>query len=112
MIQYQAHPDPKAAAEGFVICSLEGCMIGGVGKSQEEALKNFIISINRLEAGRQLTVRAILVAEGKAPMPGYTNNAQPEPIGVENKENEPLIIQAGMTPDQFAKLKAQAEQKG
>lgn len=99
MLQYQPHPDPEAAKAGLVICTFEGCVIGGVGKTNEEALANFIVSINRLEAGRQLAARGCLVAEGKLPMPGTTPTRPAAP-------DAPLIIPAGMTPDQFEKLKA------
>lgn len=101
MLQYQPHPNPQAAAQGLIICTLDNCVIGGVGKTPEEALQNFCLSINRLEAGRQLVVQGCLISEGKMPIPA--------PVPVE-QASEPLIIQTGITPDQLAKLKSAAAQ--
>ena len=106
MLQYQPHPNVEAAKAGLIICTFEGCVIAGVGKSNEEALSNFILSINRLEAGRQMSVRGCLIAEGKIPMPGQA------PVEQAPVKEEPLIVTAGVTPEQLEKLRAAKAAQG
>jgi len=85
-----------------MVCSIEGCVIGGVGKTQEEAVGNFVASINRREALYQMSVQGCMIVENRAPLPGHVPN-QPTP------GREPLILPAGVTPEQFQRIKENAK---
>lgn len=77
--------EPHPEAPGLTVCTLDGCIVGGVGDTKEQALHGFVALINRLEAGKQMAIHALAVATGRAQMPGQKPVEQPQ---------APLIIPA------------------
>ncbi len=82
--------EPHPEAPGLTVCTLDGCVVGGVGDTKEQALYSFVTLINRLEAGKQMTIQALAVATGKLALPG-SRPAEPQP-------SAPLIIPASAFP--------------
>jgi len=86
-------PHPQDATK--IVCTFEGCLMGGLGTTNEEAFAEFVASINCLEAAARMHEHALAVARGLAPIPG----SKPR----EQKSN--LIVPAHMAPPPNLNLK-------